>query len=99
MRTKVGLAVSGHHGYAVEITLPRDEQELFPSLALHAQLHPGAARGEPARRRLVKEFAQPRSWRLSRLTAIASWVVRAMTTTASSSTDGFSSRWGTNGGT
>jgi hypothetical protein len=50
MRTKVGLAVSGHHGYAVEITLPRDEQELFPSLALHAQLHPGAARVRPGPR-------------------------------------------------
>lgn len=35
----------------------------------------------------------------SRLTTMASWVVREMTTTASSSADGFSSRCGTNGGT
>lgn len=34
-----------------------------------------------------------------RLTTIASWVLRAMTTTASSERSGFSSRWGTNGGT
>ena len=37
--------------------------------------------------------------RRSRLTTIASWVVRAMTTTASVPGSGFSSRCGTNGGT
>ena len=35
----------------------------------------------------------------SRFTTMASCVVRAMTTTASVSGSGFSSRWGTNGGT
>ena len=37
--------------------------------------------------------------RLGRLTTIASWVLRAITTTASSSGEGFSSRWGVKGGT
>jgi len=44
MRTKVGLAVSGRRGFSVVITLPRDEQSLFPSLVRHAQLHPELAR-------------------------------------------------------
>ena len=37
--------------------------------------------------------------RLGRFTTIASWVVRAITTTASSAGSGFSSRCGANGGT
>jgi hypothetical protein len=37
--------------------------------------------------------------RLGKLTTIASCVLRAMTTTASTSGSGFSSRWGTHGGT
>ncbi len=39
------------------------------------------------------------AYRWGRLTTIASWVLRAMTTTASSPGSGFSSRCGTNGGT
>jgi hypothetical protein len=37
--------------------------------------------------------------RLGRLTTMPSWVLRASTTTASSDAEGFSSRWGTYGGT
>lgn len=43
MRTKVGLAVAGRRGFSVAITLPRNEQSLFPSLVRHAQLHPELA--------------------------------------------------------
>jgi actin-like ATPase involved in cell morphogenesis len=44
MRTKVGLAVAGRRGFSVAITLPRNEQSLFPSLVRHAQLQPELAR-------------------------------------------------------
>jgi molecular chaperone DnaK len=43
MRTKLGIAVVGRRGFCVTITLPRDEQDLFPDLARHARLHPGSA--------------------------------------------------------
>ena len=42
MRTKIGLAVSGRQGFSVAITLPREEQALFPTLVRHAQLHSDA---------------------------------------------------------
>jgi len=44
--TKVGMTVLGGEGLAVTITLPYDEQALFPALARHAWLHPNV--GTPA---------------------------------------------------
>jgi hypothetical protein len=65
---------------------------------MQAVLAPG---GFPGIRRaiMVQPSGGPIQVRSARLTTMASWVVRAMTTIASPSGSGFSSRCGTHGGT
>ena len=87
------LALRG--GHPVGLAAAAQRRNEVDQLSMVNVAHPRPSRTPE----LPAYSCAPRTNNPGRLTTIASWVLRAITTTASDAGSGFSSRCGTNGGT
>jgi len=82
------------------LALQRDTAGGHPVITCLDSVQPHGALGDVEQLRRIRTVAaRVKTYSAGTLTTIASWVDRAITTTASVSGDGFSSRCGTCGGT